>query len=100
VPEQIRRDIPPPEPDLTPEAIVARARALIPAIREQQDEAERIGHHIPELDKKFTEAGFYRMLQPKRFGGYAFGMDTYWKVIFAVAAEVARMHFGLKDNLF
>jgi hypothetical protein len=85
VSEQTRRDLAAPEPDLTSEAIVARARALIPAIRKQQDEAERIGHHVPELDKKFTEAGFYRIFQPRRFGGYAFGMDTFWKVMLAVA---------------
>jgi alkylation response protein AidB-like acyl-CoA dehydrogenase len=80
-----RPRVPAPEPDLTPEVIVARARALIPAIREQQDEAEKLGRHTPELDKKFTEAGFYRMLQPRRFGGYAFDMLTYWKVIMAAA---------------
>ena len=57
-----------PEPGLTPETIVDRARALIPAIREQQDEAEKLGRHTAELDEKFTEAGFYRIVQPKRFG--------------------------------
>jgi 3-hydroxy-9,10-secoandrosta-1,3,5(10)-triene-9,17-dione monooxygenase len=88
-------DVPAPEPDLTPETIVARARALIPAIREQQDEAEKLGHHTPELDKKFTEAGFYRILQPRRFGGYAFGMDTFWKVIFAVAEGDPGTAWGL-----
>ena len=56
--------IPAPEPGLEPETIVARARALIPEIRAQADEAERIGKHVPELDAKFVEAGFYRMLQP------------------------------------
>jgi 3-hydroxy-9,10-secoandrosta-1,3,5(10)-triene-9,17-dione monooxygenase len=95
VSEQTRRDIAAPEPDLTSEAIVARARALIPAIREQQDEAERIGHHVPELDKKFTEAGFYRILQPRRFGGYAFGMDTFWKVMLAVAEGDPGTAWGL-----
>ena len=84
-----------PEPGLTPEAIVARARALIPAIRDQQDEAEKIGHHTAELDKKFTEAGFYRILQPKRFGGYAFDVVTYWKVMLAVAEGDPGTAWGL-----
>ena len=88
-------DVPAPEPDLTPETIVARARSLIPAIREQQDEAEKLGRHTPELDKKFTEAGFYRILQPRRFGGYAFDMVTYWKVIFAVAEGDPGTAWGL-----
>lgn len=88
-------EIPAPEPDLTAEAIVARAQALIPEVRAQADEAERIGKHVPELDKKFVDAGFYRILQPKRFGGYAFGMDTFWKVIMAVAEGDAGTAWGL-----
>jgi 3-hydroxy-9,10-secoandrosta-1,3,5(10)-triene-9,17-dione monooxygenase len=98
VPEQIiprTHEFRVPEPDLTPEAIVARARDLIPAIRDQQDEAERIGHHTAELDKKFAEAGFYRMLQPKRFGGYAFDLLTFWKVMMAVAEGDPGTAWGL-----
>ena len=90
-----RPHVPTPEPDLTPETIVARAKALIPAIREQADEAERLGKHTPELDKKFTEAGFYRILQPRRFGGYSFGMHTFWRVIMAVAEGDAGTAWGL-----
>jgi len=64
---------------------VERARALIPAVRGQQDEAERLGHHTAELNRQFTEAGFYRILQPREFGGYAFGLPTFWRVMLAVA---------------
>jgi 3-hydroxy-9,10-secoandrosta-1,3,5(10)-triene-9,17-dione monooxygenase len=77
--------VPVPEPDLTPEKLIERARALIPAIRDQQDEAERLGHHTAELDRRFTEAGFYRILQPRRFGGYQFGLPTFWRVMLAVS---------------
>ena len=77
--------IPVPEPDLTPETLIERARALIPAIRDQQDEADRLGHHTAELDRKFTEAGFYRILQPRRFGGYQFGLPVFWRVMLAVS---------------
>jgi 3-hydroxy-9,10-secoandrosta-1,3,5(10)-triene-9,17-dione monooxygenase len=98
VPEQIiprTHEVRMPEPGLTPETIVARARALIPAIREQQDEAEKLGRHTAELDKKFTEAGFYRIVQPKRFGGYAFDVLTYWKVMMAVAEGDPGTAWGL-----
>ena len=78
--------VPVPEPDLTPETLIERARALIPAIRDQQDEAERLGHHTAGLDRRFTEAGFYRILQPRRFGGYQFGLPTFWRVMLAVSA--------------
>ena len=62
-----------------------RARALIPVVRDQQDEAERLGHHTAELNRKFTEAGFYRILQPRQFGGYAFGLPVFWRVMLAVS---------------
>jgi 3-hydroxy-9,10-secoandrosta-1,3,5(10)-triene-9,17-dione monooxygenase len=71
---------------VTPEEITGRARALIPAIRDQQDEAERLGHHTAELDRQFVAAGFYRMLQPRRFGGYEFDLPTFWQVMLAVSA--------------
>jgi 3-hydroxy-9,10-secoandrosta-1,3,5(10)-triene-9,17-dione monooxygenase len=74
-----------PEPDLTPQTLVERARALIPVVRDQQDEAERLGHHTAELNRKFTEAGFYRILQPRQFGGYAFGLPVFWRVMLAVS---------------
>jgi 3-hydroxy-9,10-secoandrosta-1,3,5(10)-triene-9,17-dione monooxygenase len=78
-------ELKPPEPDLTPAQIVARARALIPEIRDQQAEAERIGTHTEALDRKFEQAGFYRTLQPRRFGGYEFDLPTFWKVTLAIA---------------
>ena len=74
-----------PEPDLEPRTLVERARALIPVVRDQQDEAERLGHHTAGLNRQFTEAGFYRILQPRRFGGYAFGLPVFWRVMLAVA---------------
>jgi 3-hydroxy-9,10-secoandrosta-1,3,5(10)-triene-9,17-dione monooxygenase len=84
-----------PEPGLTAETIVARARALIPDIRAQAGQAEKDGHHSAALDAAFTAAGFYRILQPRRFGGYAFGMDTFWQVILAVAEGDAGTAWGL-----
>jgi 3-hydroxy-9,10-secoandrosta-1,3,5(10)-triene-9,17-dione monooxygenase len=70
-------------------------RALIPAIRAQQDEAERLGHHTPELDRRFAGAGFYRILQPRRFGGYEFGLPVFWRVMLAVSAGDPGTGWGL-----
>jgi 3-hydroxy-9,10-secoandrosta-1,3,5(10)-triene-9,17-dione monooxygenase len=88
-------EVPAPEPDLSPQEIIARAQALIPEIRDQQAEAERLGHHIDALDRKFTEAGFYRILQPRRFGGYEFDLPTFWKVTLAVATGDPGTGWGL-----
>jgi 3-hydroxy-9,10-secoandrosta-1,3,5(10)-triene-9,17-dione monooxygenase len=84
-----------PEPDLTPGEIVARAQALIPQVRAQAEEAEVLGHHTGELDGEFIKAGFYRMLQPRRFGGYEFDMATFWKAMLAISTGDPGTGWGL-----
>jgi 3-hydroxy-9,10-secoandrosta-1,3,5(10)-triene-9,17-dione monooxygenase len=73
--------IPVPEPDLTPREIVARAEAMRPKLLEAQAETEERTFYSEEMHRAFTEAGFYRILQPRRFGGYEFDLPTYFRVI-------------------
>jgi 3-hydroxy-9,10-secoandrosta-1,3,5(10)-triene-9,17-dione monooxygenase len=75
-----------PEPDLTPAEMIRRAQALRPMLRAQQEEAERLGHYTPEVHQAFLDAGFYRLFQPRRFGGYEFPMETYFKVSIEIGA--------------
>ena len=79
------QSIPVPEPGLTQEEIVQRARDMIPALRERQEECERIGRLPDETSRDFIEAGFYRILQPRRFGGYEFDLPTFTRVAIALA---------------
>ena len=58
-----------PEPELTPREIVARAAALRPELLERQQETEDHTFYAQDTHRTFTEAGFYRILQPRRFGG-------------------------------
>ncbi|MGH3320836.1 MAG: hypothetical protein ACRDN9_11750 [Streptosporangiaceae bacterium] len=88
-------EVPVPEPDLTPEEIIARAQALVPMVREQQDEAERLGHHTAAVDREFVKAGLYRILQPRRFGGYEFDLPTFWKAMLAVSTGDPGTGWGL-----
>jgi 3-hydroxy-9,10-secoandrosta-1,3,5(10)-triene-9,17-dione monooxygenase len=74
-----------PEPDLTPRQIVERAAAIKGKVREQQGESEQRGYHSEELHQEFLKAGFYRMLQPRRFGGYAFDLPTFWKAMVEIS---------------
>lgn len=78
--------IPIPEPDLTPEEMIRRATGMREMLRDQQDDAERLGHYTEEVHRAFEEAGLYRVVQPRRFGGYAFPMETYLKI----AVEIGR----------
>jgi len=68
----------------TPETLIERAEALIPAIRAQAAEAERLGHFTDELLQQFRDAGFYKMFLPKMFGGYEVSHETFLEVSYRV----------------
>ena len=88
-------EVPAPEPDLTSTEIVRRAAALKPTIREQQDEAERRGCYTEELHQEFLKAGFYRMVQPRRFGGYEFDLPTFWRAMVEISTGDPGTGWGL-----
>jgi 3-hydroxy-9,10-secoandrosta-1,3,5(10)-triene-9,17-dione monooxygenase len=89
-PTRGRAYLPQPEPGVTPQTMVERARALIPMLRAQQDEADERGHYSDEAHQAFRQAGFYRMLQPRMFGGYEFSFPDFLKVVI----EIGRGHPG------
>ncbi len=74
-----------PEPALSPEAMIARAREMRPVLRERQLECERAGRILPATHKQFVEAGFYRIVQPRRFGGYESDLPTFHRVMIEIA---------------
>ena len=50
-------------------AIVARARALIPILRERAPKTEALRRLPPETERDLHDAGLFRIVQPKRVGG-------------------------------
>jgi 3-hydroxy-9,10-secoandrosta-1,3,5(10)-triene-9,17-dione monooxygenase len=83
-----RYPIPAPEPDMTADRLFERAVALRERLREQQDEADERGAYSPEMHQAFLQAGFYRVTQPKLFGGYEFDLGTNYRLI----VEISRGH--------
>jgi 3-hydroxy-9,10-secoandrosta-1,3,5(10)-triene-9,17-dione monooxygenase len=77
--------VPVPEESLTPEEVVARARGLRDALLEGQAATEERTFYSEEMHEEFLRAGFYRILQPRRFGGYEFDPSTFYKVIMEVS---------------
>lgn len=53
----------------TIEEMVQRARALLPKLRERAAATEALGHLPSETVTDFVEGGFFRVLQPRRYGG-------------------------------
>lgn len=75
----------PPEPGLTPDEMVARAEAIAPTLVARQAETEERTFYAPDTHEQFRAAGFYRILVPRRYGGYEFGIDTFLRVCVALA---------------
>jgi 3-hydroxy-9,10-secoandrosta-1,3,5(10)-triene-9,17-dione monooxygenase len=74
-----------PEPELTREQIVARAEALSRGLISRQVETEQRTYYAADTHRAFMDAGFYRILVPRRYGGYEFGADTFLRVAAALA---------------
>jgi len=69
----------------TRQELVARARAMIPVLAERaarQDDNRRM---LPETMAELKEAGFFRILQPRRWGGYEMEPGTFAEVQMALA---------------
>lgn len=58
---------------------------MCPVLVERQAETERLTYYPEATHKEFLDAGFYRILVPKRYGGYEFDLTTFWRVIIALA---------------
>jgi 3-hydroxy-9,10-secoandrosta-1,3,5(10)-triene-9,17-dione monooxygenase len=52
---------------------------------ERQAETEQLTYYPPATHDAFRDAGFYRMLVPRRYGGYECGLPTFWRVVIEVA---------------
>ncbi len=76
---------PPPEPDLTPAEVLARAEAIAPTLVARQAETEQRTYYAQDTHEAFARAGFYRLLVPRRYGGYEFGVDTFMTVCTTLA---------------
>jgi 3-hydroxy-9,10-secoandrosta-1,3,5(10)-triene-9,17-dione monooxygenase len=62
-------------------ALVARARALQPLLREHAAEGDAQRSLTEKVNTALTEAGMFRMAAPTRFGGYGTDMRTLVEVI-------------------
>lgn len=66
--------------------IVQRARDMIPELVARQAETEERGYYAPDTHAAFAEAGFYKILMPKKFGGLDLSVKTYYQVVMALAS--------------
>jgi 3-hydroxy-9,10-secoandrosta-1,3,5(10)-triene-9,17-dione monooxygenase len=66
--------------------MMARAAKLVPTLHERAAEAEKL-RRLPEANvAALKEAGIFKVLQPRRYGGYEMSLHTHIDVV----AEIAR----------
>jgi 3-hydroxy-9,10-secoandrosta-1,3,5(10)-triene-9,17-dione monooxygenase len=70
---------------VTREALVARATQLVPLLRARALEAERLRRMPDSNVQALKEAGLFKTLQAKRYGGYQMDLHTHLDVVSAIA---------------
>jgi 3-hydroxy-9,10-secoandrosta-1,3,5(10)-triene-9,17-dione monooxygenase len=64
----------------SPEQLVDRARAMIPALKSRARQCTKDGNVSDQTIAEMKEAGFFRILQPKRWGGYEMNPNVFFDV--------------------
>ncbi|MFX1767102.1 acyl-CoA dehydrogenase family protein [Paraburkholderia sp. A1RI-2L] len=65
--------------------LIARAHALAPMLAERGDAAEAAGRIPAQTIADMQAAGFFKVLQPKRYGGYELEPQTFFEIQMALA---------------
>jgi 3-hydroxy-9,10-secoandrosta-1,3,5(10)-triene-9,17-dione monooxygenase len=67
-----------------PKVYLHRVRALLPALRERTARAEQLRRLPDETFADFQEAGLFRALQPRRYGGYELDPGIFYQAVMEV----------------
>lgn len=71
---------------MSPEEYLGRTRELLPAIRARARQTEGLRRLPDETFAEFQEAGLFRALQPKRYGGYELDPGVFYQAVAEVGA--------------
>src|SRR5579883_240171 len=69
----------------SPEALIASARAMIPTLKARADAQTAARRILPETIADMKAAGFFRVLQPRRWGGYEMSPRIFAEIQMALA---------------
>ena len=67
------------------ETLAAHARAMIPTLAGRASAAAKARRQPAETIAEMQDAGFFRVLQPKRWGGYEMDLHTFYDIQIALA---------------
>lgn len=69
----------------SPQELLQRAHALLPALQARAADCERLGRVPDETIQAFQDAGFFRILQPALHGGYEYWPTAFYDVVAVLA---------------
>ena len=78
-------------------AMIARAKALVPQLRERASRTEELRRLPPETERDLHEAGLFRIVQPKRVGGSEFDYVALVDLAEAIALADASVAWNLAN---
>jgi Acyl-CoA dehydrogenase, N-terminal domain len=82
--------------------MIARASKMIPTLPARQVECEESGNVPEDINNELIRAGFYRIVQPRRFGGYEFDIPTFYRVMIEISRGCSETNwliaFARKDD--
>ena len=61
---------------ITEAEIITRARAMLPELRQRAAEVEALRRLPDDLNRAFAKAGFYKIMQPRHYGGLELDFGT------------------------
>ena len=62
-------------------SLIDAARELVPYLRENAQATEQARRVSEEATDRFREAGFFRLMQPARYGGYEYGFTAFCDIV-------------------
>jgi 3-hydroxy-9,10-secoandrosta-1,3,5(10)-triene-9,17-dione monooxygenase len=65
--------------------LIATAEKLAAGLMERQAETEQRSFYAEDVHEAFKNAGLYRILVPRRYGGFELGIDVFLRVSMALA---------------
>src|SRR5260370_10494852 len=71
---------------MTPDEFRGGVQALLPALRERAPRGEELRSLPPETFADFQEQGLFRVMQPRRYGGFELAPDIFCQAVTEVGA--------------
>ncbi|MGJ8669702.1 MAG: flavin-dependent monooxygenase [Oceanococcus sp.] len=71
--------------DVTPEILIQRARDMVPVLAERATKANELRRIPDETVQEMQDAGFFRVLQPKLYGGYEMDPNVFYQICMTLA---------------